>query len=149
MRLQQLGGRRRLVVELRDVAVALRIIVVGIDDHLAGQGRDRYLSVVLQRHADDDNVACGGGLIGRSGASPWTELLYQIRQRVGSARVADHDIVSVRHGEPRNLTADVARSDQSDRCHGAIIERTCPMESARPPRTHEDTKYWSIRSDLK
>ena len=40
--LQQLRGGRRLVVELRDVAVALRVVVVGVDHDLARQRLDRH-----------------------------------------------------------------------------------------------------------
>jgi hypothetical protein len=38
VRLQELRGRRRLVVEVRDVTVPLRIVVVGVDDDLRGRG---------------------------------------------------------------------------------------------------------------
>ena len=67
VRLQELGGRRRLVVELGDVAVALRVVVVGVDHDLARQRLDRNVPVVLERHGDDDDVS---GLRRVDGASP-------------------------------------------------------------------------------
>jgi hypothetical protein len=52
VRLQQLGGRRRLVVELGDVPVTLRIVVVRVDNDLACEGLDRNAPVVLERDRD-------------------------------------------------------------------------------------------------
>ena len=49
MRLQELGRRRRLVVELGNVAVPLRVVVVGVDHDLARQRLDRDVPVVLER----------------------------------------------------------------------------------------------------
>ena len=49
VRLQQLGRGRGLAVELRDVAVALRVVVVRVDDDLARERLDRHRAIVLQR----------------------------------------------------------------------------------------------------
>jgi hypothetical protein len=57
VRLQELSGRRRLVVELGDVPVTLRVIVVRVDNDLACEGLDRNAPVVLERDRDDDDVA--------------------------------------------------------------------------------------------
>ena len=40
-----------------DVPVALRIVVVRVDDDLARQRLHRNVAVVLQRHGDDDEVS--------------------------------------------------------------------------------------------
>src|SRR5215471_18505646 len=42
------------------------------------------------------------------------QLLDQILQRLGSARVADHDVISMAHGQPCHLAPDMPRADQSD-----------------------------------
>jgi hypothetical protein len=61
----QLRGRRALVVELGDLAVALRVVVAGVDDDLAGQRLRGQLVDRLQRHGDDGEVAGSRGLLRR------------------------------------------------------------------------------------
>ena len=56
VRLQQLGGRGRLIVELGDMAVTLGVVVVRVDHDLARQRCDRNGPVVLQRQRDHDDV---------------------------------------------------------------------------------------------
>jgi hypothetical protein len=41
VRLQRLRRRRRLVIQRRDVAVTLRIVIVGVDDDLSRERLDR------------------------------------------------------------------------------------------------------------
>ena len=50
MGLQELRSSRRFVIELRNVAVPLGVIVVRIDDDLARERLDRNRTVVLQGH---------------------------------------------------------------------------------------------------
>jgi len=54
VRLQELGGRGRLIVELRDMAVTFWVVVVGVDYDLALQRLERSGPVILQRHRDYD-----------------------------------------------------------------------------------------------
>ena len=56
VRLEELGDGGRLVVELGDVAVALGVVVVGVDHDLAAQRLDRDLAVALQRDRHHDDV---------------------------------------------------------------------------------------------
>ncbi len=123
MRLQQLGGRLRFGIELRKPAVALRIVVVGIDDDLAGERRHRNLAVVLQRNGDDDDVPCAGCFVGGRGPGMRAELADEFRQRVGAAGIAHDDVVTGLDGEPRDLAADVPGADETDGAHGSIIPR--------------------------
>ena len=53
----------------------------------------------------------------RPGARVRAELLHQISQRVRAARIADHDLVAALDREPRDLTTDVACTNESDGCH--------------------------------
>jgi len=56
VRLQELRGGRRLVVELLDVAVSLWVVVVRVDHDLARRGSTRDLPVVLERDGDHNDV---------------------------------------------------------------------------------------------
>ena len=85
MRLQQLRGRCRLVVELGDVAIALRIVIVRVDHDLAGERLDGNRLVVLERHGDDNDVAGGGGIDNRPRSRARAELRHQRGKRVRSA----------------------------------------------------------------
>jgi len=55
--LPELADRRRLVVELGDAPVAVRVVVVGVDDDLLAQRPDRHVAVGLERDRHDDDVA--------------------------------------------------------------------------------------------
>ena len=117
MRLQEFGGRGRLVVELGDVTVPLRIVVVRVDDNLARQRRHRHVAVVLQRHGDDDEVTGLGGLDGRRRARTRPELGHECSQRLRTAGIAEHHVVTVRERKPRDLTSDVTGANESNRFH--------------------------------
>src|ERR1035438_2234028 len=41
----------------------------------------------------------------------------RVRERFGTARVAEHHLVPGRDGEPRDGTADLSASDESHSCH--------------------------------
>ena len=81
--LEELARGGRLVVQFRDVPVALRIVVVGVDDDLPGQRLDRHIPVSSQGNADDHEVGRLGRLPRRSGPGVGTQLLDQSRQRLG------------------------------------------------------------------
>src|SRR5829696_8904487 len=117
MLLQQLTDRRRLVVQLRNVPVALRVVVVGVDDYLSAQRLDRHLAVGLERHRHYDDVARSGGF-GRSGRScPGSELIHQTGQGLWAATVAEHHVVACIDREPGDGAADASTADRSDGRH--------------------------------
>ena len=108
VRLQHLGRGGRLLVELGDVAVALGVVVVRVDDDLArercdGDGVDR-----VQRDGDDDDVATLGRLEGGAGRGVLAELRDEVGERLRSARVGHDDVVTLRHREACELRADVS-----------------------------------------
>jgi hypothetical protein len=117
----RLGSRGPLVVELRDVPVALRVIVVRIDDNLPSERLDRHRTIILQRHRDDDDVSGGRRLAGGRGANVRSERGNQLGQCLRPARVADHDVVAVCHRESGDLTPDVSRTNQSNCGHGTSL----------------------------
>ena len=132
MSLQQLGAGGRLVVELGDVAVSLRVVVHRVDHDLAAQLLDRHLRVAPQRDGDDDDVARSGGLRRGCRAGVRAELGDDVGQRLGSPAVAEYDVVAGRHGQSRDGAADVSASDESPGCHGAVNspdEATIPVDS--------------------
>jgi len=57
MRLQEIGGRGRFVVELGDVAITLGVVVVGVDHDLVGERLDRHRPIVFQRNRHYDDVS--------------------------------------------------------------------------------------------
>src|ERR671913_410269 len=58
---QRLSDRRRLVVELCDVPVPVRVVVVDVDDRLSAERLDRHRARGLERDRHPDDVAGGGG----------------------------------------------------------------------------------------
>ena len=111
VRLEQFGGRGRLVVELRYLPVALGVVVVGVDHDLPGERLDRHGPVMLERNGDDDDLAdvCDLGDGGRARVS--AEFANQRRQRLRSPRVAEDDLVAVQYGHAGDLAANVSSSD--------------------------------------
>ena len=120
VRLQQLGRGRRLVVELGNVAVPLRVVVVGVDHDLPRERRDRHVPIVPERHGHHHEVAGLRRIHGRRGARLRPELGDERGQRFRPARVADHHVVAAGDGQPRNLAADVSGADESDGHDGNI-----------------------------
>jgi hypothetical protein len=117
MRLQQLGCRRHFVIELRDVAITLRVVVVRVDDNLSRQRLDRNGPIVLQRDGDDDDVPGFRSIERRCRSSFGPELSDKIRQRLRSSRIADHHVVSALDREPRDLASNESCSDESNGLH--------------------------------
>src|SRR3954451_23961914 len=111
MRLHHLRGRRLLVVEIGNLTVTLRVVVERVDHDFSGERRDRYVAQVLQRDGDDDDVAGPGGFFGRRRARVRTELANKVGERLRTARIADDNVVTVLHRQPRELTANVSGAD--------------------------------------
>lgn len=57
MRLQELGGCRRFIIELRYVAITLRIVIIRIDYDLSRKRLDWNSFVLFQRYRDDNDFA--------------------------------------------------------------------------------------------
>ena len=115
--LQELAGGGLLVVQLGEAPVTLGVVVVGVDDHLAAQRLDRHLTVGLQRHRHDDDVARAGRLGRRCRPGVRSELLHQFGEGLRAATVAEHHVVAGVHRQPRHGAADVSTADESDGCH--------------------------------
>ena len=105
--LQQLAAGRQPAVQVRDLPVALRVVVGGIDDYPAGQRPGGHAAVGLQRDRDHDDVTGGG------------RLADEVLQRRRAARVAHHDRMPGRHAEPGYRAADASAADKSHCCHDA------------------------------
>jgi hypothetical protein len=131
VRLEQLGRRGRFVVELRDVTVPFRIVVVGIDHNLPRQRLDGHGSIILQRNRDNDNVAGLCCFEHRHGTGPWSELGDEILQRLRATGIADGDVVALCYGEARDLAADVSGADESNGLHGINVT---PRQAPSPLR---------------
>src|SRR5215470_7505237 len=123
VRLQQLGCCCRLVIEFGEVPIPVRIIVIGIDDDLAGEWRDRYLSVVLQRHRYDNDVSCLSRLVGSCCSRLWSKLFDERRQSLRTTRVADYNVVTMSHSQSCNLASDMPGTDQSNGFHISTSDR--------------------------
>src|SRR5215475_6362418 len=117
LRLQQLGSRCRFVIEFGKVTVAVRIVIIGIDDDLAGERRDRYLTVVLQRYRYDNDICCLSRLVGSCCSRLWSKLFDERRQSLRTSRVAEYNIVTMGHSQSCKLASYVPGTDQSDGFH--------------------------------
>src|SRR6202011_5982230 len=91
---------------------------------LSGERRDGHVGQILQRDGDDDDVAGPGGFRWRHRARVRPELVDKLGERLRAARVADDDVITVLHRQPRELTADVAGADQSESLH--VVPRLDP-----------------------
>ena len=132
MGLQELGGGGRLVVEFGDVAVPLRVVVVGVDHHLARERVDRHCSVVFQRHGNHDDVAGPCRFDGRRRARVWSEFGDERGQGFRPTRIADHDVVPVCHRKSPDLASDVSGTDQSNGRHGTQYKTSTAASRASP-----------------
>ena len=142
VRLQELRGGRRLVVELLDVAVSLWVVVVRVDHDLARQGLDRNLPVVLERDGDHNDVPSLCGVDSRRRARIRSELGNERRQGFRPTRVADHNPVAVCRRKSRDLASDLTGADESyglhASCHpnidldrGGVEQYRCQCRSGR------------------
>jgi predicted dehydrogenase len=115
--LEQLAAGGHAGIQLRDVPVALGIVVPGVEDRLAGQRLDRDLAEGLHRDADHHQVAGLAGLLGGRGPGERAELGDQLVERLGAAGVAQHYLVPGGHAEPGDRAADHPAADNAHSCH--------------------------------
>ncbi len=130
MALEQLAAGGRAGIQLRDVPVALGIVVTGVEDRLAGQRLDRDVAEGLHRDADQHEVAGLAGLLGGRGAGQRAQLGDQLLERLGAPGVAQHHLVPRGHAQPGYRAADQPAADNAHSCHdranpgsGPIIPR--------------------------
>src|SRR5258705_10185154 len=95
MCLQELGGCRRFIVELRYAAVTLRIVIIRIDYDLARKRLDWNSPVRLQRYRDDNDFAGLRGFGHRRRPGVRSKLRDERRQSPRAARITDHDVIAV------------------------------------------------------
>src|SRR6185437_11858536 len=57
MFLEELGSRGGLAVELRNVTVTFRVVVVRVNHDLAREGLNGHRGIVLQRDCDHDHIS--------------------------------------------------------------------------------------------
>ena len=82
MRLEQFRGRGRLVVRFRDVAITLRVAVVGVDHDLPAERLRGHRPVVLQRNRHHDDVTGRRSVDHRRRSRVRTEFLDKRGQRL-------------------------------------------------------------------
>src|SRR6476659_3483061 len=111
MLLQQLTRRGVVRVELLEVPVALWVVVVRIDDDLAGETVARKLAVAAERHRDHNHVARTSGVRCRRRLRLPAELGGELRERLRAPRVAEHHLVPGADEVPGERAADVPRTD--------------------------------------
>ena len=101
-----------IVVELGDLAVAGRVVVFVSTTTLPASGSIGTASIA-ERDGHD-----GGRSRSRRPAWcrhwPRAELRDQVGEGLGSARVAEHDLVAGRERDPGDRAADVTRADGAD-----------------------------------
>ena len=84
---QQLRRRQGLRVELGDLAVPLRVVVVRVDHRFAGQRLDRNVGHRPERHGDHDQVARAARLFRGRRPRLRSELADEVGQALRSAGV--------------------------------------------------------------
>lgn len=109
---QQFAGGGRLAVQLGELAVALRVVVVGVQHDLAGEGLGRQLAVAAEGDRQQQQVAEAGGLL--HAADPAAQGDHGAGQCVRATGVAEHHLVAVLHAQFCQGAADEARPDDSD-----------------------------------
>ena len=114
-----------------DLPVALRVVVVGVDDDLAGERLDRHVAVGPQRDGHHHQVARLGRLGRRRGSGPRPQLVDQFLEGLRPARVAQHHVVPGGDGQPGHGAADMSAADQSNCCHISPAPSACRPLSSR------------------
>src|SRR6476619_7388768 len=112
--LQQLARRGVVRVELLEVPVALWVVVVRVDDDLAAETVARKLAVAAEGDRDHDHVARTSGVRCLRRLRLPTELGGELRERLGSTRVAEHHLVAGANEVPCERAADVPHTDEPD-----------------------------------
>jgi hypothetical protein len=85
MRGEQLAAGGLPGVELGDVAVARRVVVVGVHHDLAGERLDRQVAVCPHRDRHEDDVRGAGGVAHRGCRGLRAESSYQVAEGFGPA----------------------------------------------------------------
>jgi hypothetical protein len=78
--LQQLGAGRAAIVEGSDLTITSRVVVVGIDHYLAGQGLDGNVANCFQRNRYNHQITGRGGLLGGASTSLRAQFRHQSSQ---------------------------------------------------------------------
>ena len=115
--LEDLGRRGRLVLQLGHHAVTLRVVVHRVDHHPVGQRGVRQVAAGPEGHGHHDEVAGEGRLLRRRRPGVRTELVDEVRERLRSSAVAQHDVVAGPDRQPRDGAADVAAADEAPGGH--------------------------------
>src|SRR5581483_12200628 len=102
------------VVELRDVPVTLRVVVVGVDHDLAGQRLGRHGAVGLERDAHHHDVPGLRGFGRGCRAGSWPEFGGEVAESLRPPGVAEYDVVTGVDGQAGDGASDVAAADESD-----------------------------------
>src|ERR1039457_2921677 len=87
VRLQEFRRGRRLVVELRNLPIALRVVIVCVDDYLAGQWLNGNAADVLEWNSHHDDFAILRRFDRRRGAGPGTKFLYERRELLSTGTI--------------------------------------------------------------
>ena len=127
--LEQAAARERADVDHLDLAIALRVVISGVQDRLARQRFGRDVADGLDRDADHHQVARLGGLPDGGGGGERAEFGHEILQRFRAAGVAQHHPVPGRHAEPGHGTADHPAADEANSRHARCQLRAAPGHS--------------------
>ena len=112
--LKKLARGGAVTVQLLEVAVAPRVVVVGVDHDLSFEALFGKLPEATKRHRNHDDLAEVGCLLHSHRPSARVELHDQIFQACRTARVAERYLVSGIKETPGELPADLARTNDSD-----------------------------------
>jgi hypothetical protein len=105
------------VTDLADVPVALGVVVVGIDDDLAGRALHRNVCIGSERHGHDQHLAAERRICGRRGGRRRAELADELGKRLRPTGIRDDDVVTGAREQSRERAADVTRGDDADPRH--------------------------------
>src|SRR6185437_9201516 len=107
-------SRGRLIVELRNVTVTLRVVIVSVNYDLARKRLNRHAAVVLQRYRDHNDVTGSRRLNHRCGAGLGPEFIDQLRKGLRPARITDHDVIAICDGKACDLASDMPGADDTN-----------------------------------
>nr|BFF26463.1 hypothetical protein GCM10025732_44280 [Glycomyces mayteni] len=124
MALDEFAGGGLVGVEGGEAAVALGVVVAGVEDGLARERFGGEPQVGAERDGRDDEVARRGGLGRDGGAGGGAEFADEVGEGLGAAGVREDHFDARRDGEPGEGGSDHAGADDAE-ClrHGRSLSR--------------------------
>lgn len=128
-------------VEFGDAAVAMGVVVAGVQYGSAPQEAIGQRAVRGQRDGEQDHLPGAGSLLDGACVGSWPQLRDKVRQALRAARVGDYDVDIRRHRQSRDRGPNVSAADDSQSWHRFSIAAVGCGEGKRRMHPHPCRQY--------